>query len=96
MFHCAQSSTRQHKSKKFADESKQRDKESMHAFQCKGWLHITLSDLSDVAFIKLGHREAHTPYWPIDIPPDVEKYVRENAHLTPTQVSNSQFKKSFI
>lgn len=60
----------------------------METFDCSGWIHITLSDLSDVTFIKLTHCENHVPYCPIDIPKDIKKYVRDNLKLTPTQVSN--------
>jgi len=60
----------------------------METFDCSGWIHITISDHSDVAFIKLQHHQDHIPYCPIDIPEDVKKYVNENLKLTPTQVSN--------
>jgi hypothetical protein len=90
MYHCAQNGDRQHAPSKMEDEKvKNRDKEQMAAFQCSGWVHITLSDLSDIAFIKLDHCEDHIPYWPIDIPADVEKYVRDNTKMTPTQVCHT-------
>lgn len=58
-------------------------------FKCGGWLHISLNDLSDIAFVKIDHHDDHVPYFPIDIPPDVEEYVRANTNMTPTQVSFS-------
>jgi hypothetical protein len=88
MYHCAQNGDRQHAPSKIGGENvKNHDKEHMDTFECSGWVHITLSDLSDIAFIKLDHHEDHVPYWPIDIPADVEKYVRDNTKMTPTQVS---------
>ena len=60
----------------------------METFDCPGWIHITLSDLSDIVFIKLTHCEDHVPYCPIDIPEEVERYVQDNLKFTPTQVSN--------
>lgn len=90
MYNCAQNSDRQHASLKSSKVGiKHRDKESMDTFDCSGWIHITLSDHSDDAFIKLTHCEDHVPYCPIDIPEDIEKYVRDNLKLTPTQVSNA-------
>ena len=90
MYNCAQNSDRQHAPLKSSNAGiKHRDKESMETFDCSGWIHITLSDLTDVAFIKLTHCEDHVPYCPIDIPEDIEKYVRDNLKLTPTQVSNA-------
>jgi hypothetical protein len=62
MYHCAQNGLRQHAAAKTAQKGKGRDKGSMDAFQCKGWLHITLSDLSDVAYMKLDHIDDHVPY----------------------------------
>jgi hypothetical protein len=87
MYHCAQNSNCQHAPAKAGENIKYHDKEQMVMFQCSGWVHITLSDLSDIAFIKLDHHEDHIPYWPIDIPADIEKYVRDNMKMTPTQVS---------
>ena len=76
MYNCAQNSDRQHAPVKSSNIGiKHRDKESMDSFDCSGWIHITLSDLSDTAFIKLTHCEDHVPYCPIDIPEDIEKYV---------------------
>ncbi len=62
----------------------------MQSFACEGWLHITIRDFSDVALVKLVHKESHIHYWPIDIPKDVVDYVRNNAHLTPTQVRENR------
>ncbi|KAI0054907.1 hypothetical protein BV25DRAFT_1934416 [Artomyces pyxidatus] len=53
----------------------------MDTFNCNGWLHITVSDTTSEIFIKLRHEEAHTHYWPIDVPAEIVQYVRENANL---------------
>lgn len=55
-------------------------------FSCNGWLNITISDDSEIALVKIGHSDDHVPYFPIDIPPDIEKMVRDNQNLSPTQV----------
>lgn len=65
--------------------SKERDKDCMDTFDCKGWLHITLSDLSDTAYVKIEHCDDHIPYWPIDVPAEIEELVREHANLNPRQ-----------
>ncbi|KAJ7581308.1 hypothetical protein C8J56DRAFT_794595 [Mycena floridula] len=83
MYHCAQISTRQHKPKKAKHEGvKHRDKDAMESFACKGWLHITLSESSDIAFVKIRHDDDHVPYWCIDVPEDIQQYVRDNPDLT--------------
>lgn len=87
MYHCAQNTKRQHKSKKVDDPTKQRDKEAMVTFRCAGWLHVTITDYSDLAFVKIDHHDDHVPYFPIDIPPDVEELIRTNTQMTPTQVT---------
>jgi hypothetical protein len=46
---------RWHKSKKVDDPTKQCDKKAMVIFKCAGWLHVTISDGSDLAFIKIDH-----------------------------------------
>lgn len=78
---------RQQKSKKIDETTKQRDKDRMSTFHCKGWLHITISDDSEIALVKIDHCDDHVPYFPIDIPPDIEQMVRDNKHLSPTQVN---------
>jgi hypothetical protein len=87
MYHCAQIDDRHHApSKSQKPGIKHRDKESMETFDCSGWLHVTLSDMSDLAFIRLEHHTGHVPYCPIDILDDVRTYVCENIKLMPAQV----------
>lgn len=87
MYNCAQNATQQHKSKKIDEVTKHRDKDRMITFQCKGWLHITISDNLEIALVKIDHCDDHIPYFPIDIPPEIENLVRENQNLSPTQVN---------
>ncbi|KAF8209911.1 hypothetical protein K438DRAFT_1500691, partial [Mycena galopus ATCC 62051] len=87
-YHCAQNKTRQHAPKKSeAPGVKQRDNLAMDAFKCHGWLHITISDWKEIALVKIGHHEDHVPYWSIDVPSDVIKFVKDNPKLTPGQVT---------
>ena len=58
----------------------------MQTFDCSGWLHITISDQSDIASIKLDHHDAHIPYCPIEIPEDIVMYIHNNLKLMPAQV----------
>ncbi|THH03045.1 hypothetical protein EW146_g10517, partial [Bondarzewia mesenterica] len=85
-YHCAQSSERQHNSKKIDDKSKHRDKISMQSFDCARWLHIRLSDSTSEAFIKLSHEEAHLPYCVIDVPPEAQKFMYDNPELSVSQI----------
>lgn len=92
MYHCAQIQSRQKKSKKSCAEGvKHRDKDHMDTFTCGGWIHITVMDDGNDAFVKLDHKDKHVSYWNIDVPHDVRKFVVENAELTPTQVSCSKY-----
>ncbi|KAF5330152.1 hypothetical protein D9611_010589 [Ephemerocybe angulata] len=84
MYHCAQDSDRQDKSrKKEGEDVKNRDKVQMDTFPCHGWLHITLSTILPYALIKINHDMAHTPYWWRDIPEDVRNMVKEHKNSTP-------------
>ena len=52
MYHCAQIDDCQHApSKSQKPGVKHCNKESMQTFDCSGWLHITISDLSDIVSI---------------------------------------------
>jgi hypothetical protein len=85
-YHCAQHSKRQHEAKKSENHDKHQDKEAMSSFRCEGWLSISLSDSDNVAIVKINHRDAHVPYWSIDIPSDVKDFIYENPELMPKQV----------
>lgn len=88
IYHCTQNKDRQQKSKKITKEGvKQRDKEAMAAFNCNGWLHITIWDNSSSALVRFKHENEHVPYWNIDVPSDTRDFIRNNLALTPTQVS---------
>ncbi|KAJ7278651.1 hypothetical protein C8J57DRAFT_1059197, partial [Mycena rebaudengoi] len=68
------------------DGAKHRDKLSMDTFKCRGWLHITINDWDETAFVKIAHEDDHIPYWSIDVPDDVVEYVHQNPKLTPGQL----------
>jgi hypothetical protein len=86
MYHCAQSTERQHAPSKTSGSGKQRDKIQMDTFKCHGWLHITLSELDDLAYIKIDHKDHHVPYVPIDVPEDIKELISKNLKWIPTQV----------
>ncbi|KAJ7222026.1 hypothetical protein C8J57DRAFT_1731677 [Mycena rebaudengoi] len=86
MYHCAQNEARQNAPKKSQRErAKHHDKMSMDAFKCHGWLHITINDWDNTAFIKILHHDDHVPYWSIDVPADVMELMQRNPKLTPVQ-----------
>ena len=58
----------------------------MMTFDCDGWLHITVWQSEHVAFIKLKHEKDHVPYWSIDVPSDVQRYILDHPELKPYQV----------
>ncbi|KAJ6458442.1 hypothetical protein C8R45DRAFT_843769, partial [Mycena sanguinolenta] len=87
MYHCAQNESRQNAPKKSDREGvKHRDNIAMDAFQCHGWLHVTINDWDNVAFIKILHKDDHIPYWCIDVLPDVAEFIRQNSKLTSGQL----------
>ncbi|KAG6818800.1 hypothetical protein H0H93_001521 [Arthromyces matolae] len=76
MYHCAQTDTRQHVSRKSdKDGVKHRDKIMMDGFQCSGWLHITVIDEEEIAFVRLKHLDKHVHYCCIDVPEEVREYL---------------------
>ena len=58
----------------------------INTFKYKGWLYIAITDLSDMAFVKIDHHNNQIPYFPIDILQDVENFITDNVKMTPTQV----------
>lgn len=59
----------------------------MDTFECDGWLHITVTEGSDIAVVKLKHQDDHVPYWTIDVPVDIQNIVHDNPSMKPAQVS---------
>ena len=43
-------------------------------------------DGGDDALIKFQHKDDHVPYWNIDVPLDIQNFVRKNVDLGPAQV----------
>lgn len=90
MYTCAQSQERKHKSQKGKQEdAKLRDRQAMARFDCHGWLHITLSNDDHTALVKITHGDSHIPYYCIDVPEDIKKFVYENLNMMPSQVRTS-------
>lgn len=58
-YHCCQNAERPQPAKKFADVNEQCDRIAMSAFECEGWLHITVNDTSNEVWIKLQHKIPH-------------------------------------
>ncbi|KAF8151410.1 hypothetical protein B0H34DRAFT_678046 [Crassisporium funariophilum] len=59
---------------------KHRDKEQMDAFDCSGWIHITIMDRGDDALIKFKHENKH-------------KFVLAKVELSPTQLWDQILKR---
>ncbi|KAL0569697.1 hypothetical protein V5O48_012270 [Marasmius crinis-equi] len=58
----------------------------MDSFDCNGWIHVTIFEGSDEAFITVTHEEDHVHYWRVDIPDDVRSYIEANLALKPNQL----------
>lgn len=85
-YNCAQLSTRQKKPKKVADKKDQHDKDCMHTFDCDGWLTIWACPDTDDLFVRLKHKDNHVPYFCIDVPADVQQFVKDNPRLRGPEV----------
>ncbi|KAJ7577189.1 hypothetical protein C8J56DRAFT_799033 [Mycena floridula] len=55
----------------------------MPTFTCAGWLHVTLFDDSDTAYVKISHEDDHVSYCNIAVPPHIQEYVQSNSDLNP-------------
>ncbi|KAG6825684.1 hypothetical protein H0H92_002833 [Tricholoma furcatifolium] len=52
--------------------------------------NIDDDDIDDgKALIKLKHEDNHVPYWYINVPEDIQRFVKENSSLTQAQLYNS-------
>lgn len=85
-YNCSQQCNRQHKPKKTSSTEHRRDKIQMDSFDCHGWLFITISEGANDVLVRLKHEEDHAPYWHIDIPDEVKKFVHDNVEMRPGQV----------
>ncbi|TRM55937.1 hypothetical protein BD626DRAFT_466992 [Schizophyllum amplum] len=85
VYHCAQLRSRQRASCK-SDSKKQCDKGSMITFDCDGWLHIVVWEDAEPASISIKHDNDHIPYWRIDVPKNVQDYVRAHPEMRPNQL----------
>jgi len=47
----------------------------MDAFECRGWLFVTVHDGRSVVNIKIEHKEDHIPYCVISIPEDIRERI---------------------
>ncbi|KAJ6517844.1 hypothetical protein DFH09DRAFT_1098638 [Mycena vulgaris] len=85
-YHCAQISTRQHKSKKILETTKQRDKGQMRTFDCQGWLTVWASPDEMEYFIRIHHKECHEKYVCIDLPDEVRDFISKNSKMRSFQL----------
>ncbi|KAJ7598463.1 hypothetical protein C8J56DRAFT_770700 [Mycena floridula] len=86
-YNCTQNSVRQHQPKKTkTNGTGAHDKGCMPAFQCSGWLHITLFDETDIAFVKISHDDDHVAYCNIAVLPEIQEYVKSNPELNPRKL----------
>ena len=85
-YSCAQSKEREQKAK-VSKGTKPRDSRRMPRFECRGWLHITVSAMSNVMEILLRHEEDHIAYLEQDLPEQWKAYIEEHAlKQTPGEV----------
>ncbi len=58
----------------------------MCAFECQGWMNITIDDLTTNAEIKIQHKDDHVPYFVIALPEGVKNLIISRRKETVTQV----------
>ncbi|KAI9057367.1 hypothetical protein FKP32DRAFT_1689206 [Trametes sanguinea] len=85
-YSCAQSEDREPNAKAPKGE-RGRDTLRMDRFPCSGWLHLSISDASEISVISLKHKVEHVAYLNIDLPDRWKAYIREHARSqTPGQI----------
>lgn len=85
---CAQSAASQKKSKKKAAPEKQRDKQQMASFLCKGQVTVVAcADSPEYVDITIKHCEDHVPYCSVTIPSDIRELVEKHKNMSMAQVS---------
>jgi hypothetical protein len=87
-YSCAQTASRQPKPAK-REGVRNRDKGSMDTFNCNGWLHITLFEDSDQAFVKFKHQEDHCDYPKTSIPDNIREFIEKNYKMSTSAVCDS-------
>ncbi|KAI0824578.1 hypothetical protein BC628DRAFT_1420036 [Trametes gibbosa] len=88
-YSCAQSESREHKPK-VQKGGKGRDSDQMDRFPCDGWLHLMVSDKSDIIGVVLKHSEEHVGYLDVHLPEKWKQYIQEHARAqTPGQASSA-------
>ncbi|OCH84270.1 hypothetical protein OBBRIDRAFT_712975, partial [Obba rivulosa] len=85
-YRCCQNGKHGCKHKKVADPTKQRDHESMEAFECQGWIHLTIDDRQPKVHVKVSHAKDHVPYTYVNIPDDIRTMVASSPHMMVSQV----------
>ena len=60
----------------------------MDRYHCNGWLHLDVQEDSLVIIVRLKHQCSHPPYTDISLPLHWKKYVEDNLHQTPGNVSS--------
>lgn len=93
-YSCAQSEGREHKAK-VPKGDKAWDSDRMDRFPCDGWLHLTVSNESDVIGVVLKHCEEHVGYLDVHLPEIWKQYIQNHARTqTPGQVSPARSQTS--
>ena len=89
MFHCAQSKEQQAIAEKIPEQNLQHDCLPMDAFDCHGWLHITILDGVSGIAIQVEHKEDHISYCAIAVPEDIKNMIIKRRKESITQISTA-------
>ncbi|KAG9045114.1 hypothetical protein FS837_007016 [Tulasnella sp. UAMH 9824] len=95
IYTCAQWSARQNNPQKVDDVSKQRDKQQMPSFECRGRVTMLVNNTTAQQYVDItvSHHEDHVPYCVISLPPDVQKLIEDSPDKDPTQIWNEILRK---
>ncbi|KAJ3515795.1 hypothetical protein NMY22_g14357 [Coprinellus aureogranulatus] len=85
----------QRKSKQSSDpDVKNRDRERMEVYHCKGELHMTVWEDRGYISVKLVHAQKHSAYLSIELPSATKEFIKDNTNLTTTQIWDAIIKEN--
>ncbi|PKY21650.1 hypothetical protein RhiirB3_435306 [Rhizophagus irregularis] len=86
---CSQNNELSKKPRKNPDITKQRDRESMDRYNCKGRIKILIDETEHIAYIVIKHHILHNLPPDVSVPETIKQFIKDNVDLFP-QIIYSQ------
>ncbi|PKK58528.1 hypothetical protein RhiirC2_645079, partial [Rhizophagus irregularis] len=74
---CSQSNELSKKPRKNPDITKQRDRESMDRYNCKGRIKILIDETEHIAYIVIKHHILHNLPPDVSIPETIKQFIKD-------------------